>query len=103
MHPVAPQFKRILWYVFVATRGGPTRIKIVDMLRERPYNINQMKTALTMDYKTIQHHIKILEDNRIIMPEEKKYGTIYFPTGEFERAADVFSEIRGRVVTDKEE
>ena len=103
MHPVAPQFKRILWYLFIATRGGTTRIRIVDMLRERPYNINQLKTKLNMDYKTIQHHIKILEDNRIIAPEEKKYGTIYFPSAEFERAGDVFSEIRGRIMSDKEE
>lgn len=93
-----PHFKRVLWYVFAATRGGPTRIRIVDFLRERPYNINQLSTELKMDYKTIQHHIKILEDNKIIVPEEKKYGTIYFYSPTFEQAMHVFEEIRGKVV-----
>jgi predicted transcriptional regulator len=91
-------FKRILWYVFVATRGGPTRIKIVDMITERPYNINQLSTELRMDYKTIQHHIKILEDNNIIVPEERKYGTIYFHSPTFEQAMDIFEDIKGKVV-----
>lgn len=97
MFGVQPHFNRILWYVFVATRGGPTRIKIVDLLRERPYNINQMSAALGMDYKTIQHHIKILEDNNIIALIEKKYGTIYFPSGEFEQAMPTFEDIRQKV------
>jgi predicted transcriptional regulator len=91
------QFKRILWYVFVGTRGGPTRIKIVEMLRKRPYNINQLKTELSMDYKSIQHNIKILEENKIIVPEEKKYGTMYFMSQLFEQAAEVFEEIKHKL------
>ena len=90
-------FGRILWYVFATTRGGPTRIKIVEMLLSRPYNVNQISKNLKMDYKTVQHHIRILEENKIIIPEEKKYGTIYFPSGTFEGVKDVFNEIRNKV------
>ena len=92
-----PQFKRILWYVFFGTRGGPTRIKIVDLIMDRPYNINQLSTEMKMDYKSIQHHIKILEDNKIILPEEKKYGTMYFHSPTFEQALEVFNEIKGKM------
>ena len=88
---------RILWYVFATTRGGPTRIKIVELLLKRPYNMHQLSKELKMDYKTVQHHIKILEENKIVVPEEKKYGTIYFPSGMFEEVKGVFKEIRERM------
>ncbi|MFQ5648267.1 MAG: ArsR/SmtB family transcription factor, partial [Candidatus Aenigmatarchaeota archaeon] len=76
-------FSRILWYVFATTRGGPTRIRIVELLLKRPYNMHQISKELGLDYKTVQHHIKILEENKIITAEEKKYGTIYFPSAMF--------------------
>lgn len=90
-------FKRILWYVFAATRGGPTRIRIVELLLERPYNVNQLSEQTQMDYKTIQHHIKILIDNKIITTEEKKYGAIYFPSALFEQSLPAFEEIRRKL------
>lgn len=88
-------FKRILWYVFFATRGGITRMRIVDALQKRPYNMNQLAKELDLDYKTILHHIKVLEDNKIIVPEPRKYGTIYFPSQMFENAKGMFDEIKG--------
>ena len=91
------QYERILWYVFATTRGGPTRILIVDMLSSKPYNMNQLSKRLKMDYKTIQHHIKLLVDNRIIIPEGKGYGTIYFPSQLFEQSRETFENIRKRV------
>ena len=90
-------FGRILWYVFATTRGGATRIKVVELLLERPFNMNQLSKKLGMDYKTIQHHIKILVENKIIVAEEKKYGSIYFPSGMFEEVKETFEEIRKKM------
>jgi DNA-binding transcriptional ArsR family regulator len=90
-------YKRILWYVFATTRGGPTRIRIMNLLLKRPYNMHQISKNLKMDYKTVQHHIKILEENKIIIAEEKKYGSIYFPSHMFEDIKDTFEEIKKRV------
>ena len=98
---INPAFKRILWYVFFATRGGESRIRIVDKLDERPYNINQLSKELGMDYKTILHHIKVLEDNKIILAEEKKYGTIYFYSPMFEQGLNMFNEIKERILSKK--
>lgn len=98
-----PAFKRVLWYVFFATRGGNSRIRIVDKLKERPYNINQLSRELKMDYKTVLHHIKVLEDNKIIVPEEKKYGTIYFHSPMFEQGMGMFNEIREKIFKKKKE
>jgi len=90
-------FGRILWYVFATTRGGPTRIKIMDLLIERPYNLHQMSRELGMDYKTVQHHVRMLEENRILTPEERKYGSIYFPSAMFDGVKDIFLEIKKKV------
>jgi predicted transcriptional regulator len=93
---LAQNFKRILWYVFFATKGGINRISIVEKLEERPYNMNQLSKELSLDYKTVMHHIKVLMDNKIIVPEEKKYGTIYFPSQMFEQCRDMFGEIKSK-------
>ena len=90
-------YKRILWYVFATTRGGPTRIKIVELIMKRPYNMHQISKELKLDYKTVQHHMKLLIENKIIIAEEKKYGTIFFPSPMFEEVKDIFEEIKNKV------
>ena len=49
-----PNAKRLLWYLFAGSKGGNNRIKIVGLLKERPYNINQLSEALGLDYKAIR-------------------------------------------------
>ena len=90
-------FGRILWYVFATSKGVPTRVRIVDLLVKRPYNMHQISKELKMDYKTIQHHIRVLDENRVITAEEKKYGTIYFPSALFDGVKDIFDEIKNKV------
>ncbi|MBI2676269.1 MAG: winged helix-turn-helix transcriptional regulator [Candidatus Aenigmarchaeota archaeon] len=87
--------KRLLWYILAGTRGGVTRIKIISLLKERPYNINQLSSKMGMNYKSIQHHIKVLEENNIIMPSEKKYGAVYFLSPRIDFTA--FDEIRKKL------
>ncbi len=89
--------KRVMWYLFAGMRGGVTRIRILELLSKRPYNMNQIGKEIGMDYKTVQHHIKVLEENRLITPEEKKYGTIYFPSQIFEQNRDIFEKIIEKV------
>ena len=86
--------KRSLWYVLAGTRGGITRIQIIELIRDRPYNINQLHEKLHLDYKTIQHHIKVLMNENIITSDEKrKYGSLYFLSPLFEQNISMFDEI----------
>jgi DNA-binding transcriptional ArsR family regulator len=73
-----PNAKHLLWYLFVGSRGGINRAKIIDLLKEFPYNINQLAEALKLDYKAIQHHISVLEKNNIVSKIGEKYGVLYF-------------------------
>ena len=92
-----PNAKRILWYVFAGSKGGNNRIKIVDLLKERPYNINQLAEAIKLDYKAIRHHISVLEKNNIVSKMGEKYGVLYFVSNYFEANIDAFNEIRSKI------
>ncbi|MFH1237034.1 MAG: winged helix-turn-helix domain-containing protein [Candidatus Aenigmatarchaeota archaeon] len=90
--------KHSLWNVLAGTRGGVTRICILKLLRKRPYNINQLHEKLKLDYKTIQHHIRVLTNNKIITVEnEKKYGSMYFISPFLEKHMYLFDEILGKI------
>lgn len=85
---------KLIWWVFAGTAGGPNRARIVRALNERPYNANQLAEKLNLNYKTIRHHLKTLEENKMIDSSgEKKYGTLYFLTSGMEENYDVLKEI----------
>lgn len=74
-----------------------TRIKIVREIVNQPVNANQIAEKLRLDYKTIQHHLKVLMQNGMIIAEGY-YGANYFVTPEFDNEA--FNEIMGKVGMD---
>jgi DNA-binding transcriptional ArsR family regulator len=92
-----PNVKRILWYLFVGSRGGINRVKIIDLLKEHPYNINQLAEALNLDYKAIQHHISVLEKNNIVSKMGEKYGVLYFISNYLEANIEALNEIRSKM------
>jgi len=73
-----PNSKRLLWFLFAGSRGGLNRLKIVSILKDKPHNANQLANELSLDYKAIRHHIKVLEKNNIITKAGEKYGVTYF-------------------------
>ncbi len=86
-----------LWYALAGTRGGVTRIQMLQLLRERPYNVNQLHEKLNLDYKTVQHHIKVLlSENIITTDDRKKYGCMYFLSPLLEENIEVLDSILGK-------
>jgi len=73
--------KRLLWWLIAGTKGGVNRARILVLLHEKPCNAHQIAQSLGLDYKTIRHHLGVLEKNQIITPYgNKKYGAVYsFP------------------------
>lgn len=69
--------KKLLFYLFTSMRGGYTRLRIIMMLLEKPLNTHQLSLELSLDYKAVQHHMKVLEKNNIVTKIGEKYGAIY--------------------------
>ncbi len=71
------QTRKLLLYLFTSTRGGFSRLRIIIHLLGKPYNTHQLAQTLELDYKAIQHHLKVLEKNNMISKVGEKYGAIY--------------------------
>jgi len=90
--------ERLLWHLLVGTRGGLTRGRIIELLTDRPYNANALAEALGMDYKTIRHHLRVLERDHIVLPSKQEgYGVLYFITADFTRHLAAFRTIWEKV------
>jgi DNA-binding transcriptional ArsR family regulator len=92
-----PNAKRLLWYLFAGSRGGENRIRIIDLLKDHPYNMNQLAEALGVDYKAAQHHIGVLEKNNMVSRAGEKYGVLYFVSNYLEANIDAFNEVRATI------
>ncbi len=91
------QIKIVFWLLFVGSRGGTNRIRIMSVLRNKPRNKNQLATELDLDYKNIQHHIKVLEENNLVKKIGNLYGAKYYVSALFENNEIVFDEIIDRL------
>ena len=88
-----PDAKRLLWFVFAGSRGGLNRLKIILKLKENPFNTNQLAKEMGLDYKAIQHHIRVLEKNNMITKVGEKYNVTYFISTYLEVNMETFEEI----------
>ncbi|EMA37805.1 ArsR/SmtB family transcription factor [Halococcus hamelinensis] len=70
----------VLWYVFIGTRGGENRARLLRALANRPRNPNQLADDLDLDYTTIRHHLDVLVENDVLRNSGDEYGAIYLPT-----------------------
>ena len=69
--------RKLLFYLFTSTRGGFTRLRIIMLLLDKPLNTHQLSQGLNLDYKAVQHHMKVLEKNNMVSKLGEKYGAIY--------------------------
>lgn len=96
-----PYAKRLLWFVFAGSRGGLNRLKLVSILRNIPLNANQLAKEMSLDYKAIQHHIRVLEKNNIVTKVGEKYNVTYFISNFLEANMESFNEIISKLEKSK--
>lgn len=89
--------KYLLGWLIAGTRGGATRAKIIRILKDTPQNANQLATQLKMDYRTIRHHLDVLEKNKLITTVGEGYGITYFLSTTMEENYSLFEEILNRM------
>ena len=52
---------------------------------------------MNLDYKAIQHHIRVLEKNNMIAKVGEKYGVAYFISNFLEVNMETFEEIEAKL------
>ncbi len=72
------RFEQILYWLIAGSKGGANRARMLKVLEKKPMNANALSKNLALDYKTVQHHIKVLKENQLIVSSGQGYGDIYF-------------------------
>jgi len=58
--------KHMLQWLIAGSRGGPNRARLIIAIRDEPMNANQLCDILEVDYRTVRHHLDILEKNGLV-------------------------------------
>ncbi|MEF8775661.1 MAG: winged helix-turn-helix domain-containing protein [Haloarculaceae archaeon] len=85
--------RKVLWWLIGGARGGKNRLRIIRTLQDQPMNANQLSEALDLDYKTVRHHLDLLEENAVLETMGEGYGKTYFLTDRMEANLDVLADI----------
>ncbi|WP_458190743.1 winged helix-turn-helix domain-containing protein [Haladaptatus sp. NG-WS-4] len=85
--------RKVLWWLVGGARGGKNRFRIIEALRDEPMNANQLSNELDLDYKTVRHHLKMLEENNVLTTMGDGYGKMYFLSDEMEDNLDILDEV----------
>jgi len=92
-----PETKTLFWLLFAGSKGSDNRIRIMSVLRKRPSNKNQLSTELGIDYKGIQHHMEVLEENNLVKKTGNHYSMTYYVSELFTHNEIAFDEIRDKL------
>jgi len=90
--------RQLLGWLITGTKGGKTRAQIIKTLKKSPQNSNQLATLLKVNYKTIRHHIMILEKNKLIISVGDRYSTAYFLSELMEENYAIFEELTSKTI-----
>lgn len=82
-----------IWYLLLGTRGGENRTKILQALNRQPRNTNQIAEDVNLDYKTVKHHLDVLQENDIVKDSDHDYGAVYLLTDQVEENWDMTERI----------
>lgn len=55
--------------------------------------MNQLATELQLQYKAVQHHIKILVTSSLVVASGEQYGAVYSLSPWFEAHIETFDQI----------
>jgi DNA-binding transcriptional ArsR family regulator len=91
------EMRYLLGWLIAGTRGGVTRARIISTLKETPQNANQLASQLKFDYRTVRHHLNVLQKNNIITSAGDRYGTTYFLSPQMEANYALFEQILEKI------
>lgn len=87
------EMEDVLWYVLASSRGGPTRVRILRAIDERPRNANQLADEIEMDYTTVRHHLDVLMENNVVRKTDEDYAAVYLFTDQVKTHRETLDEV----------
>ncbi len=85
--------RKLLWWLLVGTRGGPTRIRLLRVLMARPMNAHQLAKELEVDYTTARHHLEVLVKHGVLEAVGDNYGSIFCLSNWLAQKTELLDEI----------
>lgn len=73
------------------------RLRLVKRVLASPMNANQMAASLGVDYRTVIHHLDVLQKNGVVVPREAGYARTYAPTPKLLDALPEFAALLEKV------
>lgn len=64
-------------YMFFSTLANPTRLAILELLRDNPRNVTDIAKTLKQEQSMISHNLKSLEKCGFVFPERIKRERLY--------------------------
>ncbi|MEM0481425.1 MAG: winged helix-turn-helix domain-containing protein [Nitrososphaerota archaeon] len=95
--------KRLFSWLLLSTRGGPTRLLILLLLRKGSANANQIANSLHLHYKTVQYHLEVLLENKLVEADDVKYDVKYRLSPLVLANMDVFESLIDEIFSHREE
>ena len=90
-------FKHLLQWMIAGQKGGVNRALIIMILKDEPKNANQLATQLKVDYRTIRHHLNVLEKNKLTRKSIATGKSVSAPIGEVAAETTALAQDNGSV------
>ncbi|MFQ6073840.1 MAG: ArsR/SmtB family transcription factor [Candidatus Bathyarchaeia archaeon] len=96
-------------YLFFSTLANPTRLAILELLRDGPRNVTEISEALKQEQSMISHNLKPLERCKFVFSQRRKKERFYFLNKEtmgqlfkiFSYHAEKYCPTGGKCLTDR--
>ncbi len=60
----------------------PSRVRILGLLRERPYAVGELMAALDMEQSAVSHQLRVLREHNLVRATELGRQRVYALSGE---------------------